>query len=67
MLDQGDAGAFGWSAGPSGAQKVGLEIGMEPAAQMECQRAVQQGAGWARAHGCAFFFQALVPKARLGL
>jgi hypothetical protein len=62
MMDQGDCGAFGWSDGPTAAQKVDLEIGIDPAAQMECQMEVQQGGGRARAYGCALFLKGLGPS-----
>jgi hypothetical protein len=62
MMDQSDSGAFGWGNGPTAAQEVDLEIGIDPAAQMERQMEVQQGGGRARAYGRALFRKGLVPS-----
>jgi hypothetical protein len=62
MMDQGDRDAFGWGNGPTAAQKVDLEIGIDPAAQMERQMQVQQGGRRARANGRALFRKGLVPS-----
>ena len=61
-MDQGDCCAFCWGNGPTAAQKVDLEIGIDPAAQMERQMEVQQGRGRARAYGRALFLKGLVPS-----
>ena len=61
-MDQGDCGAFCWSDGPTAAQKVDLEIGIDPAAQMERQMKVQESGGRARAYGRALFLKGLVPS-----
>jgi len=61
-MDQGDRGAFCWSNGPTAAQKVDLEIGIDPAAQMECQMKVQESGGRARTYGRALFLKGLVPS-----
>ena len=61
-MDQGDGGAFCRSNGPTASEEVDLEIGIDPAAQVERQMEVQQGGGRARAYGRALFLQGLVPS-----
>ena len=61
-MDPGDGGSLGWGNGPTAAQKVYLEVGVDAATQMEGQVQVQQGGGWARPYRRALFLQCLVPS-----
>src|ERR1039457_943591 len=51
MVAEGDGGSLGWRNGPTPAQEVDREVGMDPAAQVERQRQVQQGGGGERPGG----------------
>ena len=53
MVDEGDGCSLGWSNGPTAAQEVDLEVGIDPAAQVERQMQVQQGGGRTRPYGRA--------------
>ena len=53
MVDEGDGCSLGWSNGPTPAQEVDLEVGIDPAAQVERQMQVQQGGGRTRPAGRA--------------
>ena len=64
-MDQGDGRAFGWGKGPAPAQKIDLEVGVDPAAQMQRQMQVQQGGWRARTDRRALLRQRLVPS-RIG-
>jgi len=61
-MDQGDSGSLGWGNGPTAAQKVYLEVGVDAATQMEGQVQVQQGGRWARPYRRTPFLQCLVPS-----
>jgi hypothetical protein len=61
MMDQGDGGAFGWGNGPAAAEKINVIIGIDAAAQVECQMQIQQGGWRARADRGALLRQRLVP------
>ena len=65
-MDQGDGGSLGWGNWPTAAEKVYLEVGVDPAAQMEGQVQVQQGGGRARPDRRAFFLQVPCPKPHWG-
>ena len=62
MMDQGDGGSLGWSNGPTAAQKVDLVVSIDPAAQVERQRQVQQGGWRARTYDGALLGPGLVPS-----
>ncbi len=62
VVDQGDGGTLCWGNGPTAAQKIYLVVGIDPAAQMECQMQVQQGGWRARTHRRALLGQGLVPS-----
>ena len=51
MMDDGDGGALGCGDGPAAAQEIDLVVGVDPAAQMQCQMQVQRGGGRARPDG----------------
>ena len=62
MVDEGDGGSLGWSDGPATAQEVDLEVGIDPAAQVERQMQVQQGGGRTRPDGGALLRQGFGPS-----
>lgn len=61
MMDQGDAGPFGWGDVPATAKKVDLVVGIDAALQMEGQMKVQQGGRRTGTGGGAFLDQRMVP------
>ena len=62
MVDEGDGCSLGWSNGPTAAQEVDLEVGIDPAAQVERQMQVQQGGGRTRPYGRALLRQGFGPS-----
>jgi len=60
-MDEGDGGALGCGDGPAAAQEIDLVVGVDSAAQMECQMQVQQGGWRARSDGRAPIHQRLLP------
>ena len=61
-MDEGDGCALGCGDGPTAAEEVDLVVGVDPAAQMECQMQVQQGGWRTRTDGRASFHQRLIPS-----
>jgi hypothetical protein len=62
MVDEGDGCSLGWSNGATAAQEVDLEVGIDPAAQVERQMQVQQGGGRTRPYGRALLRQGFGPS-----
>ena len=62
MVDEGDGGALGWRNGPTAAEEVDLEVGIDPAAQMERQMQIQKGGGRTRPDGRALLRQGFGPS-----
>ena len=62
VVDEGDGRALGWRNGPTAAEEVDLEVGIDAAAQVERQMPVQQGGGRARPDGRALLRQGFGPS-----
>ena len=62
MMNEGDGCTLGWSHGPTAAQKVDLEVGIDPAAQVERQMQIQQGSGRTRPYRRALLRQSFGPS-----
>ena len=61
MMDEGDAGSFGWGDVPALTQKVDLVVGVDPSFQMKRQMEVQQSGRRTGTRGGALFYQGFLP------
>ena len=66
MMDEGDAGPFGWGDVPAPAKKVDLVVRVDAAFQKQSQMQVQQRGRRTGTRGYALFRQSLLPRRHWG-